>query len=111
MKDGSLCNKGNFSQPVLSKRPMRYSNAYFGRSIHIITCNLMWAKIGVIFVLAFGSTNMGIAIYVISHVFGSSESPDMGFTFTFAPSEVESGEPRGVRCRGSSWASAVMDLV
>lgn len=85
---------------------MRYSNAYFGRSIQIVTCNLMWVKIGVIFVLAFGSTNMGIAIYVISHVFNCSESPDMGF----APSEVESGEPRGVRCRGSSWASAVLDL-
>lgn len=34
----------------------------------------------------------------------------MGSAFTFAPSEVESGEPRGAQCRGSSWASADMEL-
>lgn len=87
---------------------MRYSNAYFGRSIQIVTGNSMWVEIGVIFVLAFGSTNMGIAIYVISHLFNCFKSSDMRFTFTFAPSMVESGEPRGVQCKGSSWASAVM---
>lgn len=90
---------------------MRYSNAYFGQSIQIVTCNSMWVEIGVIFVLAFGSTNMGIAIYVISHLFNCSKSSDMRFTFTFAPSEVKSGEPRGARRRGSSWTLAVMDLI
>lgn len=82
---------------------MRYSNAHFGRSILIDIYNPMWACIR--------PPNMEITIYVISRVFNSSESPDMGFTFTFAPNrenpaEISAGVRPGLQ---QSWSCIDLD--